>query len=275
VTCARVTIIPTLSTGLRGGRFLPADVDQINGEVERTWHRDAARRPVGKVEAWADFGSACMRRSPAWHHAPVSPRTSPGSTGRHQGPWTMHVGGDSRRFEEHSVSSSGPDLRREPDRLQPSASVARGHPQHNRRRTPSLGQSNLDIKTGEFHPDRRPANDYQLANMLGTATALQAVPALCSLLSAHHSAEGGATEFASTRCAYPALPEAMSSGRAIGSRLLLVTRDQSGRLSRRGAPTYPPCAIRWCARTRQWPRRSSSARMLHMRTCRSEDAARF
>jgi alpha-ketoglutarate-dependent 2,4-dichlorophenoxyacetate dioxygenase len=52
---------------------------------------------------------------------------------------------------------------------------------------------------------------YQLANMLWHSdSSFKAVPSLCSLLSARIvPPEGGATEFASTRAAYEALPEAL------------------------------------------------------------------
>jgi alpha-ketoglutarate-dependent 2,4-dichlorophenoxyacetate dioxygenase len=52
---------------------------------------------------------------------------------------------------------------------------------------------------------------YQLANMLWHSdSSFKAVPSLCSLLSARIiPPEGGATEFASARCAYPSLPEAL------------------------------------------------------------------
>ena len=75
--------------------------------------------------------------------------------------------------------------------------------------TPFARQSNLDIKTGDVIPaeDRRMV--YQLANMLWHSdSSFKPVPSLCSLLSARIvPPEGGATEFASTRCAYPALPD--------------------------------------------------------------------
>jgi alpha-ketoglutarate-dependent 2,4-dichlorophenoxyacetate dioxygenase len=75
--------------------------------------------------------------------------------------------------------------------------------------TPFARQSNLDIKTGELIPadDRRMV--YQLANMLWhTDSSFKPVPSLCSLLSARIiPAEGGHTEFASARAAYPSLPE--------------------------------------------------------------------
>jgi alpha-ketoglutarate-dependent 2,4-dichlorophenoxyacetate dioxygenase len=75
--------------------------------------------------------------------------------------------------------------------------------------TPFARQSNLDIRTGEVIPaeDRRMV--YQLANMLWHSdSSFKAVPSLCSLLSARVvPPEGGATEFASARCAYPSLPE--------------------------------------------------------------------
>ena len=77
--------------------------------------------------------------------------------------------------------------------------------------TPFARQSNLDIKTGDVIPpdDRRMV--YQLANMLWHSdSSFKKVPSLCSLLSARIvPPEGGATEFASTRCAYSSLPEAL------------------------------------------------------------------
>ncbi|HYE93222.1 MAG TPA: TauD/TfdA family dioxygenase [Terriglobales bacterium] len=70
-------------------------------------------------------------------------------------------------------------------------------------------QSNLDIKTGEPIPaeDRRMV--YQLANMLWHSdSSFKPVGSLCSLLSARIvPPEGGATEFASARAAYPSLPD--------------------------------------------------------------------
>ena len=72
--------------------------------------------------------------------------------------------------------------------------------------TPFARQSNLDIKTGQVIPaeDRRMV--YQLANMLWHSdSSFKEVPSLCSLLSARIVPPvGGATEFASARCAYPA-----------------------------------------------------------------------
>jgi len=77
--------------------------------------------------------------------------------------------------------------------------------------TPFARQSNLDIKTGDVIPpdDRRMV--YQLANMLWHSdSSFKPVPSLCSLLSARVvPPEGGATEFASTRAAYPSLPDAV------------------------------------------------------------------
>jgi len=77
--------------------------------------------------------------------------------------------------------------------------------------TPFARQSNLDIKSGEVIPpdDRRMV--YQLANMLWhTDSSFKPVPSLCSLLSGRIvPPEGGATEFASARAAYPSLPEAL------------------------------------------------------------------
>lgn len=72
-------------------------------------------------------------------------------------------------------------------------------------------QSNLDLKTNEIIPpdDRRML--HAKANMLWhTDSSYRPVPSLCSLLSGHViPAEGGNTEFASTRAAYDDLPEDM------------------------------------------------------------------
>ena len=96
----------------------------------------------------------------------------------------------SRRFGELEISSRS---------LNPAAGTAFAR------------QSNLDIKTGEVIPaeDRRMV--YQLANMLWhTDSSFKRVPSLCSLLSARIvPPEGGATEFASARAAYPSLPESL------------------------------------------------------------------
>ncbi len=77
--------------------------------------------------------------------------------------------------------------------------------------TPFARQSNLDMATGAIiaPDDRRMV--YQLANMLWHSdSSFKEVPSLCSLLSARIvPPEGGATEFASTRAAYPTLPEAL------------------------------------------------------------------
>jgi len=76
--------------------------------------------------------------------------------------------------------------------------------------TPFARQSNLDIKTGAVieKDDRRLF--YQKANMLWHAdSTFKAVSSLCSVLSARVvPAQGGATEFASTRAAYESLSEA-------------------------------------------------------------------
>jgi alpha-ketoglutarate-dependent 2,4-dichlorophenoxyacetate dioxygenase len=77
--------------------------------------------------------------------------------------------------------------------------------------TPFARQSNLDLRTGDVIPpdDRRMI--YQLANMLWHSdSSFKPVPSLCSLLSGRVvPPEGGNTEFASARAAYPSLPEAM------------------------------------------------------------------
>ncbi len=77
--------------------------------------------------------------------------------------------------------------------------------------TPFARQSNLDIKTGAVIPTEDRRMIYQLANMLWHSdSSFKRVPSLCSLLSARIvPPEGGATEFASARGAYPALPDAL------------------------------------------------------------------
>src|SRR3989442_10106741 len=122
--------------------------------------------------------------------------------------------------------------------------------------TPFARQSNLDIKTGAVIPpdDRRMV--YQLANMLWHSdSSFKPVPSLCSLLSARVvPLEGGATEFASTRAAYPSLPDALR--RRVESAFAVHdfgwSRDQirPGFFTRRSAPCTLPCGIRWCARIR-------------------------
>ena len=75
--------------------------------------------------------------------------------------------------------------------------------------TPFARQSNLDIATGEVIPSEDRRMIYQFANMLWhTDSSFKPVPSLCSLLSGRIvPPAGGATEFASARCAYPSLPE--------------------------------------------------------------------
>ena len=117
-------------------------------------------------------------------------------------------------FEEHSVlvfSGQGLD-----DDAQIAFSRRFGALEVTRSMNPAAGtpfarQSNLDIKTGDVIPPEDRRMVYQLANMLWHSdSSFKPVPALCSLLSARIiPPEGGATEFAGTRCAYPALPEDM------------------------------------------------------------------
>jgi alpha-ketoglutarate-dependent 2,4-dichlorophenoxyacetate dioxygenase len=112
--------------------------------------------------------------------------------------------------------------------------------------TPFARQSNLDIKTGEVIPpdDRRMV--YQLANMLWHSdSSFKPVPSLCSLLSARIvPSEGGATEFASTRAAYPSLPDALE-GRVEGAVAVhdfAWSRDQvrPGFFTAEERAVYPP-----------------------------------
>ena len=120
-------------------------------------------------------------------------------------------------FEEHSVLV----FRGQPldDESQVAFSRCFGNLEVTRSMNPAAGtpfarQSNLDIKTGEVIPpgDRRMV--YQLANMLWHSdSSFKKVPALCWLLSARIvPPEGGATELASMRGGYEALPEACSAG---------------------------------------------------------------
>jgi alpha-ketoglutarate-dependent 2,4-dichlorophenoxyacetate dioxygenase len=112
--------------------------------------------------------------------------------------------------------------------------------------TPFARQSNLDINTGEVIPpdDRRMI--YQLANMLWHSdSSFKEVPALCSLLSARIvPPEGGATELASTRCAYPLLPDALKQRveTAIAVHDFSWSRDQirPGFFTEKERAEYPP-----------------------------------
>jgi alpha-ketoglutarate-dependent 2,4-dichlorophenoxyacetate dioxygenase len=112
--------------------------------------------------------------------------------------------------------------------------------------TPFARQSNLDIKTGEVIPpdDRRMI--YQLANMLWHSdSSFKEVPSLCSLLSARIvPPEGGATEFASTRCAYPSLPDELKRRveTAIAVHDFSWSRDQirPGFFTEKERAEYPP-----------------------------------
>jgi alpha-ketoglutarate-dependent 2,4-dichlorophenoxyacetate dioxygenase len=112
--------------------------------------------------------------------------------------------------------------------------------------TPFARQSNLDIKTGEVIPadDRRMI--YQLANMLWHSdSSFKEVPSLCSLLSARIvPPEGGATEFASTRCAYPSLPDVLKRRveTAVAVHDFSWSRDQirPGFFTEQERAEYPP-----------------------------------
>lgn len=112
--------------------------------------------------------------------------------------------------------------------------------------TPFARQSNLDIRTGEVIPpdDRRMV--YQLANMLWHSdSSFKAVPSLCSLLSGRIvPPEGGATEFASARAAYPSLPEALKqrAESAVAVHDFAWSRDQvrPGFFTAEERAVYPP-----------------------------------
>jgi alpha-ketoglutarate-dependent 2,4-dichlorophenoxyacetate dioxygenase len=112
--------------------------------------------------------------------------------------------------------------------------------------TPFARQSNLDIKMGAVIPsdDRRMV--YQLANMLWhTDSSFKPVPSLCSLLSGRIvPPEGGATEFASARAAYPSLPEALRRRveRSVAVHDFSWSRDQvrPGFFTAEERAVYPP-----------------------------------
>ena len=152
-------------------------------------------------------------------------------------------------FDEHSVllfRGAGLD-----DETQVAFSLRFGALEVTRSMNPAAGtpfarQSNLDIKTGQVIPaeDRRMV--YQLANMLWHSdSSFKPVPSLCSLLSARIvPPEGGATEFASTRAAYPALPDALKARaeRAIAVHDFAWSRDQvrPGFFTDAERAVYPP-----------------------------------
>ena len=112
--------------------------------------------------------------------------------------------------------------------------------------TPFARQSNLDIKTGDVIPPEDRRMVYQLANMLWHSdSSFKPVPSLCSLLSARIvPPEGGATEFASTRCAYPALPEELKRRvkDAVAVHDFSWSRDQvrPGFFTEKERAVYPP-----------------------------------
>jgi len=112
--------------------------------------------------------------------------------------------------------------------------------------TPFARQSNLDIKTGDVIPPEDRRMVYQLANMLWHSdSSFKPVPSLCSLLSARIvPPEGGATEFASTRCAYPALPDGLKQRvkDAVAVHDFSWSRDQvrPGFFTEKERAEYPP-----------------------------------
>ncbi len=149
--------------------------------------------------------------------------------------------------------------------------------------TPFARQSNLDIKTGEVIPaeDRRMV--YQLANMLWHSdSSFKPVPSLCSLLTGRIvPPEGGATEFASARAAYPRCRRTWkrrAEARRRRPRLRVVARPgPAGLLHRRGARLYSPVRHRLVRANPVNGRRapSSWARTPPTsRVCRSTRAAR-
>jgi alpha-ketoglutarate-dependent 2,4-dichlorophenoxyacetate dioxygenase len=112
--------------------------------------------------------------------------------------------------------------------------------------TPFARQSNLDLATGEVIPPEDRRMVYQIANMLWHSdSSFKPVPALCSLLSARIvPPEGGATEFATARGAYPSLPEVLKrrAEAAVAVHDFAWSRDQvrSGFFTDRERAEYPP-----------------------------------
>jgi alpha-ketoglutarate-dependent 2,4-dichlorophenoxyacetate dioxygenase len=112
--------------------------------------------------------------------------------------------------------------------------------------TPFARQSNLDIKTGEVIPPEDRRMVYQLANMLWHSdSSFKVVPSLCSLLSARIvPPEGGATEFASGRAAWPSLPAALQrrAEAAVTIHSFAWSRDQvrPGFFTEAERAEYPP-----------------------------------
>jgi alpha-ketoglutarate-dependent 2,4-dichlorophenoxyacetate dioxygenase len=112
--------------------------------------------------------------------------------------------------------------------------------------TPFARQSNLDITTGEVIPPEDRRMVYQIANMLWHSdSSFKPVPALCSLLSARIvPPEGGATEFATARGAYPSLPEALKRRveTAVAVHDFSWSRDQvrPGFFTDKERAAYPP-----------------------------------
>ena len=122
--------------------------------------------------------------------------------------------------------------------------------------TPFARQSNLDIKTGEVIPRRRPADGLPARqHALAQRQLLQAgTLALLAALGRIVPPAGGATEFASARAAYPSLPEALKRRAEARSRCT----TSRGRATRSGPGSSPPrsarctrrCAIPSCGSTR-------------------------
>ena len=152
-------------------------------------------------------------------------------------------------FEEHSVLL----FRGQPldDEAQIAFSLRFGPLEVTRSMNPAAGtpfarQSNLDIRTGEVIPSDDRRMIYQLANMLWHSdSSFKPVPSLCSLLSARIvPPEGGATEFASARCAYPSLPAPLDRQvqRLIAVHDFSWSRDQirPGFFTEKERAEYPP-----------------------------------
>jgi alpha-ketoglutarate-dependent 2,4-dichlorophenoxyacetate dioxygenase len=152
-------------------------------------------------------------------------------------------------FEEHSVlvfARAGLD-----DETQVAFSRRFGALEVTRSMNPAAGtpfarQSNLDIKTGQVIPPEDRRMIYQLANMLWHSdSSFKAVPSLCSLLSGRIvPPEGGATEFASARAAYPSLPADLRRRveRAVVVHDFAWSRDQirPGFFTAEERAVYPP-----------------------------------
>jgi len=154
-----------------------------------------------------------------------------------------------------------------------------------RRAPPFARQSNLDIKRATSSRPTTGAMVYQLATCCGTAQLLQARCPRSARSSPHASSrrKAAATEFASARCAYPALPDELRrrvTAVAVHDFSWFARSGEARLLHGEGAAEYPPCAIRWWrrnpvtdARRSSWARTASISSACRWRTARPPQGA--